>query len=570
MMTEGCFLAKNTHNVTAIFNTDGVNLYSSSKVELWPIFLAVNELSPSKRFARENILLVGIWQGKGKPPFKALFKNFCAEMNPLYEDGININITGELLNVKLAVVCGIFDLPAKAEVLNMSYFNGAYSCVKCEDPGMTVKQGKGTARSFPCRLQGDRYPYRSHETVLNNMETGNEKNRSKGFKGMSGLVDLKGYDLVLSTVPDYMHGILLGVTKTLLSKWFSPSHSNKDFFIGKHIKNISERMKNIKPPDKIERLPRDLEKHYCHFKATELQSWLLYYSYPCLKGFLKEEYLENLVCLSEGIHILLQNNISKRQLRKAMDLLEQFYCSFYQLYGEGSCGLNVHNTGLHLAEYVKLWGPMWSWSCFPFEDSNAVLLQAVHGTGIVLNQVLEYRQTQACIRKRGLDKKKRSGWKITLETKNCEVAGSVKPVNAVPMEPKIMELLASMHQDIGDMKKLERVVVNEKRFYSEQYHRMQKRICSVVLYGTVDKSYGNIKCFILCCGTVYAILEKFEKIPPSQLQIRVASHFIPVKITKNLELVDVENLREILVFLNTKKCPFVVRMPNDYGHAVFK
>lgn len=36
-------------------------------------FLAINELSPSLRFASENILLIGLWQGKGKPPFKTLF-----------------------------------------------------------------------------------------------------------------------------------------------------------------------------------------------------------------------------------------------------------------------------------------------------------------------------------------------------------------------------------------------------------------------------------------------------------------------------------------------------------------
>jgi len=56
--------------LTALLNTDGVNLYSSSKIELWPIFLAINELNPKARFSRENFLLIGIWQGKGKPPFK--------------------------------------------------------------------------------------------------------------------------------------------------------------------------------------------------------------------------------------------------------------------------------------------------------------------------------------------------------------------------------------------------------------------------------------------------------------------------------------------------------------------
>ncbi|KAJ8319642.1 hypothetical protein KUTeg_002805 [Tegillarca granosa] len=46
MMGDGLFLDRTKNNLTAIFNTDGVSLYSSSKIELWPIFLAINELSP--------------------------------------------------------------------------------------------------------------------------------------------------------------------------------------------------------------------------------------------------------------------------------------------------------------------------------------------------------------------------------------------------------------------------------------------------------------------------------------------------------------------------------------------
>ena len=37
------------------------------------------------------------------------------------------------------------------------------------------------------------------------------------------------FDIVLGIVPDYMHGVLMGVTKTLLSKWFSPSQSKQPF-----------------------------------------------------------------------------------------------------------------------------------------------------------------------------------------------------------------------------------------------------------------------------------------------------------------------------------------------------
>ena len=63
------------------------------------------------------------------------------------------------------------------------------------------------------------------------------------------------FDMVLGIVPDYMHGVLMGVTKTLLHKWFSPSQSKQTFFIGNYLRSISRGLTSIKPPDYIERLP---------------------------------------------------------------------------------------------------------------------------------------------------------------------------------------------------------------------------------------------------------------------------------------------------------------------------
>lgn len=578
MMSDDGFLSKMKYNLTAVFNTDGVSLYSSSKIELWPIFLAINELSPQKRFSRDNILLVGLWQGKGKPPFQEFFQVFSKFMNPLYTDGVSIEIEGKAYTVKLSVVCGIADLPAKAELLNMSYFNGPNPCISCEEPGITVRQGRGTARCFPYKLQGTRCQSRTHESTLQHMESGTNRNRSAGFKGISGLSYLQKYNIVKGTVPDYMHGVLLGVTKSLMTKWFSPSQNHQEYFIGNRLNEISGRMKNLQPPESIERLPRDLEKHYRHLKATELQSWLLYYAFPCVKGLLKEEYLENLSCLSEGIHILLGDNITQESLANAIDLLDQFYSSFQRLYGDGSCGLNVHNTGLHLPEYVKLWGPVWAWSCFPFEDANSMLLQAVHGTGLVLKQVIKHRQAQSCIRRKGLDLKNRDGWKITWKASNCDVAGAAKPMTLDDMENEPRQRLVSVQgsiQNVGDLKKINRIVVNEKRFFSEEYSRMKKRICSVVLFQRIE--IGVIKYFILCNNIVYAVIAKMEKIPSSQIQgARVASHYIAVRHTRTLALIDVESLQEILVYLDTSSnrdaanTKYVVQMPNGYGHAVFK
>lgn len=70
---EGQFL-ESVENISVIFNSDGIPLYASSKVKLWPIFMAINEEPLSQRFARDNMILAGIWQGKSSPPFQLYFE----------------------------------------------------------------------------------------------------------------------------------------------------------------------------------------------------------------------------------------------------------------------------------------------------------------------------------------------------------------------------------------------------------------------------------------------------------------------------------------------------------------
>jgi hypothetical protein len=54
-------------HVSLILNTDGVALYRSSKVSIWPVWAIVNELPPSKRFLRQHMLLLGIFYSRDKP-----------------------------------------------------------------------------------------------------------------------------------------------------------------------------------------------------------------------------------------------------------------------------------------------------------------------------------------------------------------------------------------------------------------------------------------------------------------------------------------------------------------------
>ena len=48
----GGFLYPTTNpaNISFTINTDGVSLFKSSKTEIWPLFLVINELPPSERY----------------------------------------------------------------------------------------------------------------------------------------------------------------------------------------------------------------------------------------------------------------------------------------------------------------------------------------------------------------------------------------------------------------------------------------------------------------------------------------------------------------------------------------
>ena len=52
------------------------------------------------------------------------------------------------------------------------------------------------------------------------------------MKGASPLLLAKPFDMSKGVVIDWMHGMLLGVTKKLLDLWLQPSNQGKSFYIG--------------------------------------------------------------------------------------------------------------------------------------------------------------------------------------------------------------------------------------------------------------------------------------------------------------------------------------------------
>ena len=202
----------------------------------------------------------------------------------------------------------------------------------------------------------------------------------KGIKGISALLGMDWFDLTYGIVPDYMHGLIIGIFGRLLELWFAAKHSREKFSIRSKMKEVDERLMNIKPTDDVGRLPRTLFK-YSKYKASEKQNMLLFYILSCLKGILPDEYLDHLALFIDSVYVILGDQISEKDLGKAEKNMKEFYNKFGDLYHPNFVTLNLHNAGEHMVEYVRINGPAWGWSCFGFEDMNGNVLEYAHGTG---------------------------------------------------------------------------------------------------------------------------------------------------------------------------------------------
>ena len=382
-------------NLSFLMNTDGVPVFKSSKVSIWPLYLIINELPYHKRMANENMIFAGLWFGEKKPAMWTFLKPHTHSFAFL-EKGVEMESPErgkfQCKGILLSCTC---DLPARCLLCNSMQYNGEHGCWKCLQPGQTVRTGvRGHSRAFLYQPDDPKGPLRTSEGVKEDgiraatlQQQGVNRSIVNGVKGPSWLSALRYFDLVSGMAIDYMHGVLLGVQKLLLTLWFSSKFSNRHFSISSKVDSIDFRLSQILPTSEIKRLPRSIAEHLKYWKASELRSFLLYYGLPTLYGLLPDRYFAHYTLFVQAIYILLQDSISEADLQEADRLLDGFCKSFSALYEERFYTLNVHQL-LHLVDNVRDLGPLYTHSCFSFEDKNGFILKLIHGTQFIDNQIL--------------------------------------------------------------------------------------------------------------------------------------------------------------------------------------
>ena len=169
---------------------------------------------------KDNLIVVTLWVGLCKPKMDILFQPLIDLLRKLSCSGITIKTPYGDRNFKSSLLLGIFNLVAKAPILNMNQFNGANGCSTCLHPGKWISS---------CYYLPDRqYSLRKNECVEKAaLVAEREKKVVDGIKRKSVLCDV--VDLVKSVPIDYIHWELL---IWLVNKSFTSSHHGLPFYIG--------------------------------------------------------------------------------------------------------------------------------------------------------------------------------------------------------------------------------------------------------------------------------------------------------------------------------------------------
>ena len=567
-------------NISFTFNTDGASVFKSSNFSIWPIYLVINELPYNLRMKKENMILAALWFGNQKPLMATFLRPFLDSMKAL-SIGIKCFAPGRGEFVcKAFVMCGTADLPARSLLCNSNQYNGAYSCWKCLQKGGTAKVGKGHSHIFPFMPDSPKEPPRTSKSLLKDaMQAVQDKKTVNGIKGPTWLMVLPKFDILHGISIDYMHGVALGVQKLMLRLWFSPDYAKFNFSVSNLVCDVDEKLKRMRPTLDISRLPRSVSTELKYWKASEFRSFLLFYGAVVLKGILNTERFSHYLLLVNAMHILLKCGSTENELCYAEHLLLNFYENFANLYKECFMTLNLHQL-LHLVDSVRYLGPLYTHSCFSFENNNGFLLKMIRGTQSIDNQIttgISFIQKlpelrQKCI-SRGTKEEElyeliNSPYFLKRNTKigdDIYTLGSIKDkvLSDQEFSAVVSYLGEAPLQDTFPCFK--RIEINKMIIYGLDYKRMTKRDNSAISFMDENScQFGRIRYFIRLTrnnADEYAAM----------LELLLCNNYHPklgilcVKITGSLKVVPVRNIKSSCLFSCmdfAKKVGYVCFFPN--------
>ncbi|XP_076299345.1 uncharacterized protein LOC143218187 [Lasioglossum baleicum] len=348
------------------FNVDGCTLDKQKTVNFWPIQIRIANIPNSRP------IIVGLYRGPHKPIDNIEYlSRFVSDINSIMSNG-GIVFKGRKIRVTLR--CFIADAPARAFILNHSGHTSRRPCSKCKVSGTRV-QGRQVFLGTKHDLRTDA-EYAAGTSLIDTHHKA----------GQSALASLP-MGMVTCVPFDYMHLVLLGVVKKLISAWLCGNYSQEAQLSAVNIGIISARLNLINRycPSDFARRPREIV-HFSKYKATEFRPFLLYTGPVVTCGVMNETFRFHFLLLHAAIRILVSRSLIKKHITWAEQALEQFVHSCKVHYGETFCSYNVHGL-LHLVADVKKYGPLDSFSAFAYENEMMFFKKTIRKHERPLQQV---------------------------------------------------------------------------------------------------------------------------------------------------------------------------------------
>lgn len=288
-------------------STDGATLNGS--LQFWPIQYRIKNINSKP-------IIAGVYIGKLKPcdPHKFM-KQFVNEVVQVIQNG-GISINDKKIPVRIR--CFIADAPARALILNHKGHMSSNPCSKCKIEGFRAFN-RMVFNVFDSPLRTD-FEYKMC------MDTEHHHGENQFSILPMGLV---------SNVPfEYMHLVLLAVTKKLIAAWLEGKYAVSKLS-ARQINIISVRLcsASVYCPREFSRRCRDIVE-YKTFKATEFHTFLTYTGSSVLHDVLTQNVYVHFLLLSCAIRILMSDVSSDEDISFAEKALKKFVILSENLYLE--------------------------------------------------------------------------------------------------------------------------------------------------------------------------------------------------------------------------------------------
>ena len=278
-------------------NIDGLPLCKSSKSQLWPIIGSIN--------SSDYVFTIATFHANSKPTSVDEFLlDFITEANKYIDNNISIKSRKYKFQIR-AIIC---DAPARSFLKCIIGHTGYFSCERCQNKGEIVQR---------------RIVYNKiEENLLRTGKNFSEMSYSPIHqKARSPLIDLHNFDCVSQVPLDYMHLVLLGVVKRMVTYLMKGPKVCR--ISNAQICEISDRLVSFsgQMPSEFNRQPRSL-KDFKYWKATELRQLLLYTGPIVFRSILPKSFYQHFLALNVAMSILLSESLIKNA--EMIDYAESF------------------------------------------------------------------------------------------------------------------------------------------------------------------------------------------------------------------------------------------------------